>query len=75
MVGYASGVKAGTGVKVGIWVKVGMAVAIGLGVHVGGRVNGTEVCGGWGLAVGLPQAERNMISSNTLKILNAKKPW
>lgn len=42
---------------------------MGLGVHVGGRVNGTEVCGGWKLAVGLPQAERNIIHKNRAREL------
>lgn len=46
-----------------------MAVAAGLGVHIGGRVNGTEVCGDWELAVGLPQAERNIIHKNRAREL------
>ena len=44
-------------------------VAAGLGVHVGGRVNGKEVCGGWELVVGLPQAERNIIHKNRAREL------
>jgi len=46
-----------------------MAVAIGLGVHVGGRVNGADVDKGWGLAVGLLQAERNIIHKNRAREL------
>ena len=41
-----------------------MALAAGLGVHVGGRVKGEEVGKGWALAVGLAQAERNIIHRN-----------
>jgi len=43
-----------------------MAVAGGLGVQVGGRVNGTEVCGGWESAVGLPQAGIRMIRNEAI---------
>jgi myo-inositol-hexaphosphate 3-phosphohydrolase len=43
-----------------------MAVAAGVGVHVGGNVNGAEVCGGWELAVGLPQAGNNTISNEAI---------
>lgn len=58
--------KAGTGVNVEIGVNVGILVAAGLGVHVGGRVRGTEVCDGWKLTAGLPQAGNKIISNEAI---------